>query len=147
VESVRRSLNQSRRQEYIGLPFRVEDDLAALFGRFLVGASIKQRVSVGVMISSVAAVTEVEAAELLWFLCLLVVVGQVVGLCCADVNASRAGSAARHDHGATTVGIGLVLLRNLHLVVFGDHFRGCVLAGGSGSRVEEVWQGVWSCWN
>jgi hypothetical protein len=93
-----------------------------------------------------AATTEVEAAELFWFLGFFVVVGQVVGLCCADVDAGR-GFAAGHDHGATPVGISLVLLRNLHLATVGDHLRGCVLAGGSGLRVEEVGQGVWSCWD
>jgi hypothetical protein len=37
VKSVRRSLNESWGQNLIGLPFRVEDDLAALFRRLLVG--------------------------------------------------------------------------------------------------------------
>jgi hypothetical protein len=112
----------------IDLPLRVEDDLAALFGRGLVGAAVEQAVSVRVEIALLAATTEVEAAEF-FVLGFLVVVGEVVGLFCADVDAGRTGSAAGHDHGATTVGISLVLLRNLHLVsAAGHHLRGRVLA-------------------
>ena len=122
----------------IYLPLRVEDDLAALFRRLLVGGAVKQTIAVRVGVALVLVVTtEVEAAELLFGL--LVVVGKVVGLLCADVDAGRAGSAAGHHHGATTVGIGLVLLRDLHLIVAaGHHLRGCVCASGSGSRVEDV---------
>jgi hypothetical protein len=122
----------------IYLPLRVEDDLAALFRRLLVGGAVKQTIAVRVGVALVLVVTtEVEAAELLFGF--LVVVGKVVGLLCADVDAGRAGSAAGHHHGATTVGIGLVLLRDLHLIVAaGHHLRGCVCASGSGSRVEDV---------
>ena len=122
----------------IYLPLRVEDDLAALFRRLLVGGAVKQTIAVRVGVALVLVVTtEVEAAELLFGF--LVVVGKVVGLLCADVDAGRAGSAAGHHHGATTVGIGLVLLRDLHLIVAaGHHLRGCVCASGSGSRVEGV---------
>jgi hypothetical protein len=35
-------------------------------------------------------------------------------------------------NGATTIGIGLVLLRNLHLVATGNELRRRVLPGGSG---------------
>ena len=102
----------------IYLPLRVEDDLAALFRRLLVGGAVKQTIAVRVGVALVLVVTtEVEAAELLFGL--LVVVGKVVGLLCADVDAGRAGSAAGHHHGATTVGVSLVLLRNLHLVIAG----------------------------
>jgi hypothetical protein len=119
---------QSCRQCLMRLPFRVEDDLAALFGRFLIGAAVEQAIAVGVEIALLAATTQVEAAELL-VLGLLVVVGEMVGLLCANVDAGRAGSALGHDHGATTVGISLVLLRNLHLVLaVGHHLRGRVLA-------------------
>jgi hypothetical protein len=134
---------QSCRQCLMRLPFRVEDDLAALFGRFLIGAAVEQAIAVGVEIALLAATTQVEAAELL--VRLLVVVGEVVGLLCADVDAGGAGSAAGHDHGATTVFISLVLLRNLHLVVAGHHLRGCVCASRGGSRVEEVRLGVRTC--
>ena len=122
----------------IYLPLRVEDDLAALFRRLLVGGAVKQTIAVRVGVALVLVVTtEVEAAELLFGF--LVVVGKVVGLLCADVDAGRAGSAAGHHHGATTVRIGLVLLRDLHLIVAaGHHLRGCVCASGSGSRVEDV---------
>jgi hypothetical protein len=122
----------------IYLPLRVEDDLAALFRRLLVGGAVKQAVAVNVGIALVLVVTtEIEAAELLFGL--LVVVGKVVGLLCADVDAGRAGSAAGHHHSATTVGIGLVLLRDLHLVIAaGHHLRGRVCASRSGSRVEDV---------
>ena len=113
-------LNQSCRQDLVRLPFRVEDDLAALFRGLLVGAAVKEGVAVGVPVARLAVTTEVEAAEFL-VLSLLVVVGKVVGLCCTDVDAGRAGfvSAVGHDHGATTVGVSLVLLRNLHLVIAG----------------------------
>jgi hypothetical protein len=101
-------------------------------------------VAVGISFVDITTTTNIEAAELL-LLSFLVVVGEVVGLGRADVNAARAGSAAGHDHGATTVGIGLVLLRNLHLVAAGDQLRRCVLASRGGSWVEEVRLGVWSC--
>jgi hypothetical protein len=129
------------------LPLRIEDDLAALFGCGLVGAAVEQGVAVGVEITLLAATTQVEAAELL-VVGFLVVVGKVVGLLCADVDACRAGSAASHDHGATTVGISLVFLGNLHSVVAaGHHLRGRVHASRSGSRVEDVRLEVWTCWN
>jgi hypothetical protein len=135
--------NQSCGQDLISLPFRVENDLAALFGCGLVGAAVEQAIAVGVVVTLLAAAAEVEAAELL-LLGFFVVVSEMVGLCCADVDASRAGSAAGHDHGATAVGILLVLLRNLHLGAAGNYLRGCVLASRSGPRVEEVRQEVWS---
>ena len=76
-------------------PFRVEDNLAALFRSGLVGAAVEEGIAVAEGVALLAATTEVEAAELL--LGLLVVVGQVVGLCVANVDARRAGSAGRHD--------------------------------------------------
>jgi len=79
----------------IWLPFRVKNNLAALFRCGLVGAAIEEGVAVAESVAFLAAATEVEAAELLFGF--LVVVGQVVGLCVADVDARRAGSAARHD--------------------------------------------------
>jgi hypothetical protein len=119
---------QSFGKGLLNLPLGVEDDLAALLGRGLVGAAVEQAVAVRVEIALLAATTQVEAAELL-VLGLLVVVGEMVGLLCANVDAGRAGSALGHDHGATTVGISLVLLRNLHLVLaVGHHLRGRVLA-------------------
>jgi len=126
------ALNQTCGQDRIGSPFRVEDDLATLFGCGLIGTSVEESVAVGVVVALLAAATEVEAAELL-FLGFLVVVGKVVGLRCADVDAGRAGSASGHDHGATTIGVSLALLRNLHLVTAGNQLRGCVLPCGSGS--------------
>ena len=126
----------------IYLPLRVEDDLAALFRRLLVGTAVEQPVAIRVGITLVLVVTtEVEAAELLFGL--LVVVGKVVGLLCADVDAGRAGSTAGHDHGATAVGISLVLLRKLHLIVaVGHQLCGRVRASSSRSRVAEVRRGV-----
>jgi hypothetical protein len=99
----------------LGLPFRVEDNLAAALGRRLVGAAVKEAIAVAIGLA------EVEAAELLLLPGVLVVVGQMVGLCVADVDAGRAGAAACHDDGAAAVGVLLVLLRDLHLVFTGSH--------------------------
>lgn len=78
MESARRSISHEDKT-LIGLPFRVEDDIAALFGRGLVGATVEEAVGVGVVVALLAATTEVEAAELLLLLGFLVVVGKVVG--------------------------------------------------------------------
>jgi hypothetical protein len=96
------------------LSFRVEDDISALFGSGHIGAAIEETVAVEVVVALLAATAEVEAAKFL-LLGLLIVIGQVVGFYCADLNAARTGSAAGHDHSATTVGISLVLLCNVHL--------------------------------
>lgn len=102
----------------LDLPFRVEDDLATVFGRSLVGAAVEEAVAIAI------ARAEVKAAEVLLLLGVLVVVCQVVGLGVADVDAGRAGAAASHKDSATTVGILLVLLRDSHLVLASSHLRG-----------------------
>ena len=115
-------------QDLYSSPFRVEYNLATLVGSDLIGAAVEQAVAVGVVVALLAATAEVEAAELLLLLGIFVVVSKMVGLRVADVDAGRANSGAGHNHGATTVGVLLVLLRNLHLAAAGNHLRRCVLA-------------------
>lgn len=100
--------------DWLDLPFRVEDYLATLVGGGLVGTAVEEAVAIAI------SRTEVEAAELLLLLGVLVVVGQVVRLSIADVDACRAGAAAGHENGATALVVLLVLLRDLHLVLAGS---------------------------
>jgi hypothetical protein len=140
-------LDDVQLQDLIDLPLGVEDDLAAVLGSGLVRTAVKQAVAVGEEVALLAVTTEVEAAKLL-VLGLLVVVGEVVGLRVGDVDAGRALSAGGHDHGATALGVFLVLVRDHHLVIAaGHHLRGRVRASSGRSRVEDVGLGVWACWN
>jgi hypothetical protein len=128
----------------LNLPLGVEDDLAAVLGGGLVRGAVEQAVAVGEEVV-LAVTTEVETAELL-ILGLLIVVGEVVGLRVSDVDAGRALSAGGHGHGATALGVFLVLVRDLHLVVAaGHHLRGRISASGGRSRVEDVRREVRAC--